>query len=126
MRQRTNRTKHTQSAGQVVLNSAAVLHSKNKARAKLNVCPVNMAVFNSEAMTPRSLGSVISLTYGWVRLVLNPTLKPISRLEAYSAFGDCAKYSSVQPAMLGAFEMIMQRFFPYLTCIVPAMKHPIG
>lgn len=115
-----------QSTGQDTLNSAAVLHSNNMLRAKLNVCPVNMAVFNSEAMVPRSLGSVISLTYGWIRLVLNPMLKPISRFEAYSAFVDCAKYSSIQPAMLGAFETIMQSFFPYLTCSVPAMKHPIG
>lgn len=112
--------------GQNVLYSARVLQSKNSPKMYISNVPILIAVLPSEPRDPLSLGSDISPTYDEVDPAPNPVLNPISKVDAHSNTEEFAKYSMTHPKILGMFAIIMQRFFPNLSCMIPDIKHPTG
>lgn len=112
--------------GHDVLSSTTVLQSKNEPMTNISKVPILAAVLPSEPNVPLSLGSDISPTYDDVEPAPNPVLNPSSRLDAHSMSGHCAEDSSSSPATLGTFARIMHRFLPYLPCMTPDVKLPIG
>lgn len=122
----TQATRQIHVTGHSVLSSAAVLQSNRYPRKNVIMQPIQDAVHASDDMDPLSLGSVISPTYDRMGASLNPMLKPISTVDAYSMTEELVWYSSIHPRMLGTFASIMHRLRPYLSCRKPDMKLPAG